>query len=402
MKKISNSICKSIFFNQLKKIKYGSITIVDDKKKHVFGQGGKLSSTIFVRNNSFYFDVLIGGSIGAADSFIENSWETNNLTNVIRIMAINSELTESIESSFNLVVSPILRFLHYLRRNNKKNSLQNIAKHYDLSNNFFSKFLDPTMMYSSAIYDSKKDTLNNASINKLKIICEKLKLQKTDHVIEIGSGWGGFAIYAATHYGCKITTTTISKQQFLYTKNKINKLKLNKKIKVIFKDYRDLQGSFDKLVSIEMIEAVGHKYYDEYFSKVNSLLKEDGMALIQAITIRDQKYYAALKSVDFIQKYIFPGSCIPSLNILQNSITKSSDMIVKDVEDIGDHYATTLMHWRVNFIKNLKHIEILGFDKEFIRMWLYYFAYCEGGFREKVINDAHILLTKPMNRDKDI
>ena len=245
MKKISNSICKNIFFNQLRKIKYGSITIVDDKKKHVFGQDRKLSSTIFVRNDSFYFDVLIGGSIGAADSFIQNTWETNNLTNVIRIMAINSELTESIESSFNLVVSPILRFLHYLRRNNKKNSLQNIAKHYDLSNNFFSKFLDPTMMYSSAIYDGKKDTLNNASINKLKIICEKLKLQKTDHVIEIGSGWGGFAIYAATHYGCKITTTTISKQQFLYTKNKINKLKLNKKIKVIFNDYRDLQGSVD-------------------------------------------------------------------------------------------------------------------------------------------------------------
>jgi cyclopropane-fatty-acyl-phospholipid synthase len=402
MKKIANSLCKSIFFNQLKKIKYGSILIVDNHKEYVFGKDKNLSSTIYVKNSSFYFDLLIGGSIGAADSYIQNTWETNNLTNVIRIMAINSKLTNSIEGSFNLVTRPILRFLHYLRHNNKKNSLQNIAKHYDLSNTFFSTFLDPTMMYSSAIYNSKKDTLNDASINKLKIICEKLQIQKTDHIIEIGSGWGGFAIYAATNYGCKITTTTISRQQFLYTKNKINKLKLNRKIKVIFKDYRDLKGSFDKLVSIEMIEAVGHKYYDEYFSKINSLLKEDGMALIQAITIRDQKYHAALKSVDFIQKYIFPGSCIPSLNILQNSITKSSDMIVNDVEDIGDHYATTLMHWRENFIKNLKYIETLGFDKEFIRMWLYYFAYCEGGFREKVINDAHILLTKPINRDKHI
>jgi cyclopropane-fatty-acyl-phospholipid synthase len=402
MNKIANSICKKIFFNQLKKIKYGSIVIVDGKNKYIFGIDKKFSCTIFVKNNNFYFEVITGGSIGTADSFIQNIWKTNNLTNVIRIMAINSELTENIESSFNLVVRPILRFLHYLKRNNKKNSLQNIAKHYDLSNEFFSKFLDSTMMYSSAIYNNKKDNLDTASVNKLKIICEKLKLKKVDHVIEIGSGWGGFAIYAATNYGCKVTTTTISKQQYLYTKNIINKLKLNKKIKVIFKDYRDLKGSFDKLVSIEMIEAVGHKYYDEYFAKVNSLLKDDGMALIQAITIRDQKYQAALKSVDFIQKYIFPGSCIPSLNILQNSITKSSNMIVKDIEDIGDHYATTLMHWRENFIKNLKYIESLGFDEKFIRMWLYYFAYCEGGFREKVINDAHILLAKPMNRDKDL
>ena len=402
MMNIINSICKKIFFNQLKKIKYGSIIIVDGKDKYVFGNDNKLSSTIFIKNHSFYFAVITSGSIGASESFIQKIWETNNLTNVIRIMAINSELTENIESSFNIMVGPILRIFHYLKRNNKKNSLQNISMHYDLSNVFFSKFLDPTMMYSSAIYTHKKGNLNHASVNKLKIICEKLKIKKTDHVIEIGSGWGGFAIYAASNYGCKITTTTISKQQYLYTKNKINKLKLNNKIKVIFKDYRDLNGSFDKLVSIEMIEAVGHKYYDEYFFKVNSLLKEDGMALIQAITIRDQKYQAALKSVDFIQKYIFPGSCIPSLNILQNSITKSSNMIVKDIEDIGDHYATTLLDWRKNFIKNLNQIEKLGFDEKFIRTWLYYFSYCEGGFKEKVINNAHILLAKPMNRDKDL
>mgnify|MGYP006211607939 FL=1 len=292
--------------------------------------------------------------------------------------------------------------IHYLKQNNKKNSLENIAKHYDLSNDFFSLFLDPTMMYSSAIYSDKNKNLDSASLNKLEIICQKLKLKKTDHIIEIGSGWGGFAIYAATNYGCKITTTTISKQQYMYTKNKISKLNLNHKIKVIFKDYRDLNGAFDKLVSIEMIEAVGHKYYDEYFSKVNSLLKDDGMALIQAITIRDQKYHAALNSVDFIQKYIFPGSCIPSLSVIQGSVSKNSDMIIKDVEDIGDHYAVTLMHWREKFIKNMNHIKKLGFDNKFIRMWLYYFSYCEGWFREKVINDAHILLAKPMNRDKDI
>ena len=402
MKNKINLLCKKIFFSQIKNIKYGSITIVDGSTTKVFGRDNKFSCTILIKNPCFYGDIITGGSIGAAESYIQNAWETDNLTNVIRVIAANNEIADNIEGAFNILFRPIFMLIHYLKQNNKKNSLENIAKHYDLSNDFFSLFLDPTMMYSSAIYSDKNKNLDSASLNKLEIICQKLKLKKTDHIIEIGSGWGGFAIYAATNYGCKITTTTISKQQYMYTKNKISKLNLNHKIKVIFKDYRDLQGSFDKLVSIEMIEAVGHKYYDEYFSKVNSLLKDDGMALIQAITIRDQKYHAALKSVDFIQKYIFPGSCIPSLNILQNSITKSSDMIVKDVEDIGDHYATTLMHWRENFIKNLKHIEILGFDKEFIRMWLYYFAYCEGGFREKVINDVHILLAKPMNRDKDI
>ena len=402
MKNKINLLCKKIFFSQIKNIKYGSIKIVDGVTTHVFGRDKKLSCTISIKNSCFYFDVITGGSIGAAESYIQNAWETDNLTNVIRIIASNNEIADNIEGTFNILVRPIFKFIHYLKQNNKKNSLENIAKHYDLSNDFFSLFLDPSMMYSSAVYTDKKKSLNSASLNKLEIICQKLKLKKTDHIVEIGSGWGGFAIYAAMNYGCKITTTTISKQQYIYTKNKINKLKLNHKIKVIFKDYRDLNGTFDKLVSIEMIEAVGHKYYDEYFSKVNSLLKDDGMALIQAITIRDQKYHAALNSVDFIQKYIFPGSCIPSLSIIQGSVSKNSDMIIKDVEDIGDHYAVTLMHWREKFIKNMNHIKKLGFDNKFIRMWLYYFSYCEGGFREKVINDAHILLAKPMNRDKDI
>ena len=402
MKNKINLLCKKIFFSQIKNIKYGSITIVDGSTTKVFGRDNKFSCTILIKNPCFYVDIITGGSIGAAESYIQNAWETDNLTNVIRVIAANNEIADNIEGAFNILFRPIFMLIHYLKQNNKKNSLENIAKHYDLSNDFFSLFLDPTMMYSSAIYSDKNKNLDSASLNKLEIICQKLKLKKTDHIIEIGSGWGGFAIYAATNYGCKITTTTISKQQYMYTKNKISKLNLNHKIKVIFKDYRDLNGTFDKLVSIEMIEAVGHKYYDEYFSKVNSLLKDDGMALIQAITIRDQKYHAALNSVDFIQKYIFPGSCIPSLSVIQGSVSKNSDMIIKDVEDIGDHYAVTLMHWREKFIKNMNHIKKLGFDNKFIRMWLYYFSYCEGGFREKVINDAHILLAKPMNRDKDI
>ena len=399
MKHILNKLAKNLLFKQLNKIEYGTIKLIEKNKTYTFGNDNNLIGTIIIKNHNFYSRVILVGSIGASDTFIEDMWESPNLTKIIRIMALNQNMANNLEVFYNLLIRPVYSFFHFLKRNNIKNSQKNISRHYDLNNEFFSQFLDPSMMYSSAIYNTKTDNLNIASKNKLKIICQKLKIKKTDHIMEIGSGWGGFAIYAATNFGCKITTTTISKQQYIYTRNKIKKLQLHKKIKVIFKDYRELDGKFDKVVSIEMIEAVGHRYYDQYFGKINTLLKDDGMALIQAITIRDQKYYAALKSVDFIQKYIFPGSCIPSITILQRSITNSSNMIIKDIEDIGNHYVQTFIDWRRNFNKNLKIIKNLGFDKRFIRMWLYYFAYCEGGFKEKVINDHHILLAKPMNRD---
>jgi cyclopropane-fatty-acyl-phospholipid synthase len=290
--------------------------------------------------------------------------------------------------------------MHYLNRNTLQGSKKNIAQHYDLSNDFFSLFLDPTMMYSSGIYKSRSMSLENASLNKLDIICHKLHLKRTDKIIEIGSGWGGFAIYAATKYGCHVTTTTISKQQFKYVKSKIKKLKLEKKVTVLFKDYRDLSGSYDKLVSIEMIEAVGHQYYNSYFQVISNLLKDDGEALIQAITIRDQRYKQAIKSIDFIQKYIFPGSCIPSLTAIQNSLTDSTDMVINQVDDIGHHYAITLRQWRKNFNANINEIYKLGFDKSFSRMWIFYLCYCEGGFMEKAISDLHIHITKPRYRNK--
>jgi cyclopropane-fatty-acyl-phospholipid synthase len=290
--------------------------------------------------------------------------------------------------------------MHYLNKNTLEGSKKNIAQHYDLSNDFFALFLDPTMMYSSGIYKSRSMSLESASLNKLDIICRKLHLKRTDKIIEIGSGWGGFAIYAANKYGCHVTTTTISKQQFQYVKSKIKKLKLEKKVTVLFKDYRDLSGSYDKLVSIEMIEAVGHQYYNSYFQVISNLLKDDGEALIQAITIRDQRYKQAIKSIDFIQKYIFPGSCIPSLTAMQNSLTDSTDMVINQVDDIGHHYAITLRQWRKNFNANINEIYKLGFDKSFSRMWIFYLCYCEGGFMEKAISDLHIHIIKPRYRNK--
>ena len=227
------------------------------------------------------------------------------------------------------------------------------------------------------------------------MICKKLNLKKTDHVLEIGTGCGGFAIYAAKNYGCKVTTTTISIEQYKLAKQRVKKAGLGSKIKVLLKDYRLLKGRYDKLVSIEMIEAVCYQFYDEYFKSISQLLKDDGDALIQAITIKDQRYFKAIKSVDFIQKYIFPGSCIPSITAIQNSLTNVTDLVINDIEDIGHHYARTLADWRKKFLKNKLEIRRLGFDEQFIRMWLFYFAYCEGGFEEKVISDIHLHITKP-------
>ena len=397
-----------IVFSKLNKISVGSLSIQDGKSRYTFGdqKNKKLHAEICVHDPKFYRFIVFGGSIGSSEAFMSGYWSSPNLTNVIRLFAVNAHLTDELESKFNFLIRPFFRVIHYLNKNSQRNSKRNISAHYDLSNKFFKLFLDETMMYSSAIFKTRNQTLKAASLNKLNIICQKLNLKPTDHVVEIGSGWGGFAIFAAENYGCKVTTTTISQQQYSYTRNLINKKNLEKKITLLFEDYRNLEGRYDKLVSIEMIEAVGHHYYHEYFKKINSLLKPDGIALIQAITIRDQRYSQALQNVDFIQKYIFPGSCIPSIEIIQKNLTKETDMIISDLENINHHYAKTLNLWQKAFNKNHNKIIKLGFDERFIRMWNFYFSYCEGGFAERVINDFHILMSKPLNRtsqnEKDI
>jgi len=397
-----------IVISKLNKISVGSLSLQDGKSRYTFGdqKNKKLHAEICVHDPKFYRFIVFGGSIGSSEAFMSGYWSSPNLTNVIRLFAVNAHLTDELESKFNFLIRPFFRVIHYLNKNSQRNSKRNISAHYDLSNKFFKLFLDETMMYSSAIFKTRNQTLKAASLNKLNIICQKLNLKPTDHVVEIGSGWGGFAIFAAENYGCKVTTTTISQQQYNYTRNLINKKKLEKKITLLFEDYRNLEGRYDKLVSIEMIEAVGHHYYHEYFKKINSLLKPDGIALIQAITIRDQRYSQALQNVDFIQKYIFPGSCIPSIEIIQKNLTKETDMIISDLENINHHYAKTLNLWQKAFNKNHNKIIKLGFDERFIRMWNFYFSYCEGGFAERVINDFHILMSKPLNRtsqnEKDI
>ena len=394
-----NHLYKKIIHQRLSQIKDAHIIIKDGKSINKYGKPGNLSAKINILDTAFYKNIILGGTIGASESFIRGEWSSPNLTNVIRALARNTEAQDKLENLFTLLSQPFLKVMHKLNENSVRGSKKNISRHYDLSNDFFSLFLDKNMMYSSAIYKSSKTSLEDASTNKLDVICKKLNLKKTDHVIEIGTGWGGFAIYAAKNYGCKVTTTTISIEQYKFAKQKIKEAGLGKKIKVLLKDYRLLKGQYDKLVSIEMIEAVGYQFYDEYFKIIGQLLKNDGEALIQAITIKDQRYSKAIQSVDFIQKYIFPGSCIPSITAIQNSLTSSTDLVINDIRDIGHHYARTLADWRKSFLKNKKEIRKLGFDDKFLRMWLFYFAYCEGGFEEKVISDIHLHITKPGYRN---
>ena len=394
-----NHLYKKIIHQRLSQIKDAHIIIKDGKSINKFGKPGNLSAKINILDTVFYKTIILGGTIGASESFIRGEWSSPNLTNVIRVLARNTEAQDKLENLFTLLSQPFLKVMHKLNENSVRGSKKNISRHYDLSNDFFSLFLDKNMMYSSAIYKSRKTSLEDASTNKLDVICKKLNLKKTDHVIEIGTGWGGFAIYAAKNYGCKVTTTTVSIEQYKFSKQKIKDAGLGKKIKVLLKDYRLLKGQYDKLVSIEMIEAVGYQFYDEYFKIIGQLLKNDGEALIQAITIKDQRYSKAIQSVDFIQKYIFPGSCIPSITAIQNSLTSSTDLVINDIRDIGHHYARTLADWRKRFLKNKQEIRKLGFDDKFLRMWLFYFAYCEGGFEEKVISDIHLHITKPGYRN---
>ena len=399
--RILDGLAKKLLLNRLRGIKDGELLINDGNETYTFGRKTKrcsLSVQITVKDNRFYGDITFGGSIGAGEAYMADYWDTTHLTNLIRLFVINRHVLENVELGIARLTSPIQKVMHWLNRNSLTGSRRNIAAHYDLGNDFFSAMLDPTMMYSSAIFIDTDTSLHEAQLYRLDQICKKLDLQSNDHLLEIGTGWGGLSIYAAKHYGCQVTTTTISREQYEYSRERIKEEGLEDKINVLFEDYRNLYGQYNKLVSIEMIEAVGHQYYDTYFKKCSDLLTSDGMMLLQAITISDQNYDVAKKSVDFIQSYIFPGSCIPSNTAILSSATKSTDMRLYNLSDIGPHYATTLNLWRANFLNNLDTIKDMGYDNKFIRMWDFYLCYCEGGFIERAISDVHMLFVKPDNR----
>ena len=391
---------RSRFLKKLGYLENAVLIISDSLGEHTLGSEGSdgLCARINVLNMNFYRQLAVGGSIGAAQSYMDNDWEADDLCRVIQILVRNRDLLNSMEGGFASLANHLLKLWHFTNRNSHTGSQKNIAAHYDLGNALFSLFLDQHSMYSSATFYQGETSLDIASTAKLKRICEKLDLQPQDHILEIGTGWGGFAIYAAKHYGCHITTTTISMQQYEATKQRIIDDDLSAYITVLLEDYRNLQGSYDKLVSIEMIEAVGHHYLDTYLKKCSTLLKPNGLGLIQAITIEDRYYHQALKSVDFIKRYIFPGSFIPCVSVIIASAAKCSDLRLINLEDQGESYALTLYYWRQRFMAKLEQVREQGYSEEFIRMWEFYLCYCEGGFKEKSISNVQLLFAKPANR----
>jgi len=313
----------------------------------------------------------------------------------MRLFSANLATLELLESRQSLLVRLGLKLSHALRRNTRAGSRKNISAHYDLGNDFFKLFLDPTMMYSAALFRTDETSLEEASTAKLEELCRQLELDSSDHLLEIGTGWGGMAIHAATHYGCRVTTTTISREQYEYALAQVQAAGLQDRVTVLCEDYRNLEGSFDKLVSIEMIEAVGHDYYSSYFQRCSQLLKPEGKMVIQAITIADQRYEAARNSVDFIQRYIFPGGSLPSVAVIADHLARDTDMQMIHLRDITRDYALTLASWRKRFLAAQSTVEKMGFEQSFIRMWEFYLAYCEGGFRERIIGTVQLAFAKP-------
>ncbi|KRW59581.1 SAM-dependent methyltransferase [Pseudomonas sp. TTU2014-080ASC] len=393
---VSTRLLKQLVLRQLSRLHHGHLLIHSEGETLNFGdKASALKAELSVQHSAFWSMVAGNGSIGAGEAYVQGYWSSPDLTQVIRLFAANLDLLDGVENGLARLRRPIIKALHWLNRNTRDGSRRNISAHYDLGNALFEQLLDPTMMYSSAIFRSPDDTLEQAQLNKLERICQKLDLKPTDHLLEIGTGWGSMALYAATHYGCKVTTTTLSREQYAYTQKRIEEQGLQDRITLLLEDYRDLKGQYDKLVSIEMIEAVGHRFLPTYFKQCSRLLKDGGLMLLQAITIRDQRYEQAKKSVDFIQRHIFPGGALPSVTAMLNCINTHTDMNLHHMEDFGLHYARTLRHWHENLRRSRNTLEGLGYDETFYRLWEFYFCYCEGGFIERSIGTAHLLLAKP-------
>lgn len=397
----SEQIACTALFKKLDLISFGFLQIHVHGLVYDFGikeMQSELHAVIHVHDTRAYKAILLGGEPAAGNTYVKGWWSSDNLIHVTRLFTLNREALFSFKSGFASLAKRAYATTHFLNKNNRKGSKRNITAHYDIGNDLYKLFLDKTMMYSSACFTSQHTTLEDASEYKLKIICEKLALNSDDHVLEIGSGWGGFATYAAKNYDCHVTTTTISDEQYSYLQEKVDDQKLTDKITVLKKDYRNLEGQYDKLVSIEMIESVGHQYINEYFSICSKLLKPNGAMLIQAITISDYLYDHYIQSMDFIRKYVFPGGSLPSMSSILSSVSNSSDLTLFHSESYASSYAKTLDIWYQRFINNKEKVIELGYGNAFIRLWEYYLKYCQAGFEERVIDVQQIVLRKPENR----
>jgi cyclopropane-fatty-acyl-phospholipid synthase len=399
VKPISLRFAGRLVHKMLSRLRHGHLILHDSGEMFSFGHGkSELVAHVYIHSHSAYRKILLNGSVGAGEAYIEKLWDTDDLTSLVRILVANMEVLDGMEKGFAWLLRPFMKIHHLLNRNDRRGAKKNILAHYDLGNEMYSTFLDSAMMYSSAIFPRQDSSLDEAAQYKLELICSKLKLQAGDHVLEIGTGWGGFAVYAAQNYGCRVTTTTISTAQYLEAEKRVAAAGLEDRITLLQKDYRDLQGNYDKLVSIEMIEAVGHAYLPEFFKKCGELLQDNGRMLLQAITIRDSKYMSYVHNVDFIQKHIFPGGCLPSNTRMQTLLTEKTDMVVRHLEDFGGDYARTLALWRERFNRATSILTELGYDERFRRLWNFYLCYCEGGFLERSISVVHLVADRPAAR----
>ncbi|MBT5098397.1 MAG: class I SAM-dependent methyltransferase [Proteobacteria bacterium] len=391
-------VAKDLLFAKLHKITQGHLRLEHEGQITEFGVKAPnmmLNAHIRIDNPACFKAIVFGGEPAAGKAYVDAWWSSESVIDVLRLLILNREVMFSLDADLGLFARYAFSALHFLRKNNRLGSKKNISAHYDIGNDLYALFLDPSMMYSSAYFSDGIEHLEDASINKLRVICEKLDLSENDHVLEIGTGWGGFAIYAAKNYNCRITTTTISDEQHAYAEKSIEKAGLQDRITLLKQDYRELQGEYDKLVSIEMIEAVGHQYMDNYFEVCSQRLKPNGTMLIQAITISDYLYQDYLRSVDFIQKYIFPGGCLTSMHAMLDSVSRKTNLSLFHSEAFASSYAKTLQLWHQRFINNSDKVLALAYPPSFIRLWEYYLKYCQAGFEERVIDVQHLCFKKP-------
>ncbi|MBK6942329.1 MAG: class I SAM-dependent methyltransferase [Planctomycetes bacterium] len=390
---------KSAVLTRLRGLEFGALTIVDGGERHDFGGGlhgaTEPSATVIVHDPAFWPALALQGSVGAGATYVNGVWDADDLAQLVRVFVRNRDVLNGLERGLARLSAPVLRFLHARNENTRTGARRNIVAHYDLGNDFFAEFLDPTMTYSCGLFERGDETLEQAQRAKIDRLCRKLALRRGDSLLEIGTGWGAFAIHAAKHYGCKVTTTTISPAQYEIARERIAREGLESRITLLLEDYRDLTGRFDRVVSVEMIEAVGARFHPDFFRTLMDRLDVDGIAAIQAITIQDQEFERARRSVDFIQRYIFPGSCIPSVTALLDAATRASDLRLFHLEDFGPHYATTLAAWNERMHARRESILALGYDAKLLRLFEFYFKYCEGGFAERAIGLAQLVFTRP-------
>ncbi len=398
-----NAICKRALERALRRLKGGRLSVTDDSGTQIYGSGpAELRASIRVNDPAFFQMAASRGLLGAAEAYMDGLWESDDLTSLTRIMARNAEVLRRMDGGAARLARPLLRMFALRHRNTRDGSRENIAAHYDLGNEFFELFLDSSMTYSSGIFENAGASLRDAQIAKYDRLCSKIALGPDDHVLEIGTGWGGFAIHAAGRYGCRVTTTTISRQQFEMARERIERAGLGDRIEVLMTDYRDLTGEYDKLVSIEMIEAVGHQYMEDFFRVCCERLKPEGLCAVQAIVHADQVFEESKTTVDFIKRYIFPGGSLPCVWSMCDAAKNATDLRMIHLEDIGEHYARTLAAWRERFFKNIDQIRGLGYEERFLRMWEFYLSYCEGAFDERAIGAVQTLFARPDARRQPI